>query len=373
MLRLKNINIREIRLPLVEPFTISSGTEDTRRILLLEVEDHDGFIGWGECVAMGLPNYNAESIDTAWLALREWIIPMVLDAPFEGPGALFPFLHDKIRGHEMARASVEMAAWDLWARRQKRSLSQLLGGTQQRIPTGISVGIQATPDLLVEKVGRYLEAGYRKIKIKIKPGSDFPFVAAVREAFGPETPLMVDANNAYTLDDLDLFQRLDPLGLLMIEQPLAWDDLVRHAELQRQIETPICLDESITRLERAEDMVALGSGRIINIKPGRVGGLASSVAIHQYTQARGIPVWCGGMLESGIGRAHNVALASLPNFTLPGDISPSHRYWQQDIVSPEWTMDPEGMIAVPMDRPGIGVDVNVDRIDALTVSSYRAA
>ena len=367
MLRIKKVTLREIRLSLLEPFTISSGTETERRIPLLEVEDEDGFVGWGECVAMAYPNYNAESVDTAWLALTEWILPAVIDRPFDAPASIYSFLASRIRGHEMARASIEMAAWDLWAMRRNEPLSRVLGGVRSEVETGISIGIQPSPEKLVEKVAGYLAEGYRKIKIKIKPDADLAFVRAVREAHGAGIPLMVDANNAYTLDDLPTLKALDAFDLMMIEQPLAWDDLVRHATLQRALETPICLDESITKLERAQDMVSLGSGRIINIKPGRVGGLASSVAIHDYCMQENIPVWCGGMMESGIGRAHNIALASLPNFGLPGDLSPSRRYWQQDIVTPEWTMNERGRVAVPLDRPGIGVAVDRDRVDDLTV------
>jgi O-succinylbenzoate synthase len=223
----------------------------------------------------------------------------------------------------------------------------------------------------VVRAERALRDGYRKLKLKIEPGADVAFVRAVREALGPEAPLMADANNAYTLADTDRLRQLDELGLLMIEQPLAWDDLERHARLQRLLRTPLCLDESITSLERAEDMVTLGSGRIINIKPGRVGGFGPSLAIHDFCAARGIPVWCGGMLESGVGRAYNVALASLPNFTLPGDISPSARYWATDIVTPPWTMDGQGLMGVPLDRPGLGVEVDRERVVRLTVREER--
>jgi O-succinylbenzoate synthase len=232
---------------------------------------------------------------------------------------------------------------------------------------GISLGIQASPEALVAKARAALDRGYRKVKIKIAPGLDLPYLGAARAALGPAAPLMADANNAYTLADADRLAALDDLDLLMIEQPLAWDDLRRHAELQRRLRTPLCLDESITSPERAEDMIALGSGRIVNIKIGRVGGHAQALAIHDLCAAHGVPVWCGGMLESGVGRAHNVAIASLPNFTLPGDVSPSERYWQRDIVRPEWTMDAEGRIRVPLDRPGIGVEVDMDRVEGLTV------
>lgn len=369
MLQLKRVVMREIQLPLVEPFTISSGTEYMRRIMLLEAEDHEGYVGWGECVAGVFPNYNAEAIDTAWLGLIDWILPLVVGEAFTAPGDIYPMLQARIRGNEMARASIEMAAWDVWAHREQVSLSRLLGGTRDKVATGISVGIQDSPAILVEKVGLYIAAGYRKIKVKIKPGYDLPYVRAVHEAYGDRVSMMVDANNAYTLDDMEVLKQLDAFNLLMIEQPLAWDDVVQHAEVQRVLKTPVCLDESITKVERAHDMVQLKSGRIINIKPGRVGGLASAVAIHDYAMAHDIPVWCGGMLESGIGRAHNVALASLPNFTLPGDISPSRRYWAQDIVKPEWTME-DGMLTVPVDKPGIGVEVDRDRIDDLTVREF---
>jgi O-succinylbenzoate synthase len=237
------------------------------------------------------------------------------------------------------------------------------------VATGISLGIQPTPEALVQRAAAACAQGYRKIKVKIAPGSDVAFVRAVREALGADVELMADANSAYSLADTATLQQLDEFELLMIEQPLDREDLVRHATLQKSLRTPICLDESITDVDRAEDMITLGSGRIINIKAGRVGGFSSSLAIHGLCQRHKMPVWCGGMLESGVGRAHNVALASLPNFTLPGDVSPSARYWEQDIVTPEWTMDKEGMVCVPLDQPGIGVMVNMNRVDDLTVRS----
>ena len=245
-------------------------------------------------------------------------------------------------------------------------LARLLGGVRTEIATGISLGIQRDIPTLIAKVNDAIAAGYKKVKIKIAPRSDVEWLAAVRAACGDDAHLMADANNAYTLDDADRLIALDSLALMMIEQPLAYDDLVRHAELQKRMKTPLCLDESITSLERAQDMITLGAGRIINIKPGRVGGFAQSIAIHDLCEAHDVPVWCGGMLESGIGRAYNVALASLSNFTLPGDLSPSARYWTQDIVSPEWTMD-RGMVTVPLEQPGIGVEVDRARIDSLTV------
>jgi o-succinylbenzoate synthase len=370
-LRLERLTLREIQLPLREPFRISSGTQTTRRILLLELEDVDGATAWSECVAPELPNYTAETIDTAWLAIRDWVAPRVLGRSFAEPSEVFPVLQRDFRGHLMAKAAVEMGLWALDAERLGVSLAHRLGGIRSGVEVGISLGIQSSPGALVERAGRAVVAGYRKIKIKIEPGADVAYLRAVREALGPTAPLMADANNAYTLADTDLLRELDEFGLMMIEQPLAWDDLTRHAQLQRRLNTPLCLDESITSLERAEDMVELGSGRIINIKPGRVGGFGQSLAIHDFCAANGVPVWCGGMLESGVGRAYNVALASLPNFVKPGDISPSARYWAEDIVSPEWIMSDEGLMAVPLDRAGIGVTVDRERIARLSVREER--
>ncbi|MEA2694720.1 MAG: o-succinylbenzoate synthase [Acidobacteriota bacterium] len=367
MLQIDRIELSEISLPLIEPFRISSGVATTRRIVLLHLFSADGAEGWSECVAGEEPNYSPETTDTAWLALREWIAPRVLGHRFAGPEEIQPHLDVNFRGHNMAKAAVEMGAWELAARLQGVSLARLLGGTQARIPVGISIGIQESPQALLDKARSCLAQGYRKLKMKIQPGADLDYVRPVREALGPDAPLMADANNAYTLDDLKQLQALDELGFLMIEQPLAWDDLLRHAALQKQLKTPICLDESITSADRAEDAIALGSGRIVNIKAGRVGGFRQAKAVHDVCARHGLPVWCGGMLESGVGRAHNVALASLPNFTFPGDLSPSRRYWARDVVDPEWTMDAEGWVSVPFDRPGMGVTVDLERVAALTV------
>ena len=366
MLNIKQITLREILLPLKEPFQISSGTEHNRHIFLVRLKDVDGFVGWGECVAGKAPNYLPETIDAAWVMVREWVAPRILGSELHGPEEVFKALEQDFRGHRMAKAGIEMAAWELAAQIQGIPLARLLGGTRQKVSVGISLGIQEDPEALVTKVQDCLNQGYKKIKIKITPGKDVAYVKAVREAVGSNAPIMVDANNAYSLEDIETLKQLDDFGLIMIEQPLTWEDVVRHATLQKQMKTPICLDESITSLEKAEDMISLSSGRIINIKPGRVGGFTASKAIHDLCEKHEIPVWCGGMLESGVGRAHNVALASLPNFTIPGDISPSSRYWEQDIVTPEWTME-DGKITVPLDRPGMGVSVNLDRVDDLTV------
>jgi o-succinylbenzoate synthase len=366
MLELTSITLREIRLPLREPFRISSGTMTERRIGLLELTDASGATTWSECVADDTPNYTSETIDTAWLALTKWIAPRVLGRTFEAPGDVFAVLEQDFRGHLMAKAALEMGMWGLEATRVGVPLARLIGGTRTTIPVGISLGIQASPTHLVEKVRGALAEGYRKIKLKIMPGRYVQYVRAVREAF-PDAPLMADANNAYSVDDADALVAMDDLNLMMFEQPLHWEDIVRHATLQKMLKTPICLDESITSLARAQDMVTLGAGRLINIKPGRVGGFAESLAIHDFCEVNGVPVWCGGMLESGIGRAYNVALASLSNFHKPGDLSPSARYWAQDVVTPEWTMSSDGHTTVPLDKPGIGVTVDVGRIDNLTV------
>jgi len=367
MLRIERIVLREIRLPLKEPFRISSGVVSERRIALLELLATDGTVGWSECVAGEQPNYSSETIDTAWLAMREWLAPRVLGRTYDGPQTVFAALDRSVCGHNMAKAAIEMGCWDVAARQANLPLSKLLGGARDRVATGISIGIQENPEALAERARAAYEQGYRKIKVKIQPGADVDYVRAVRRELGPAVHLMADANSAYTLNDAGHLQQLDAFNLIMIEQPLSRDDLLRHAELQRRLTTPLCLDESITSVDRAEDMISLGAGRIINIKPGRVGGFAVSKAIHDLCHRNAIPVWCGGMLESGVGRAHNVALASLPNFTLPGDLSPSARYWTRDIVEPEWTMDADGMVHVPLDRPGIGVAVDMDFVDQITV------
>lgn len=365
MVKVEQIILREIRLPLVEPFRTSSGTVSDRRIFLVEVVDATGAIGWGECVAQETPGYSPETIETCWLMIRENVAPRVLGRAFAEPGEVHAALEEDFRGHNMAKAAVEMAIWDLESTLQGVPLATLIGGTREKIGTGISIGIQPDPGTVARKAVAALEEGYCRVKMKISPGADVDYVRAVREAVGPEGRVMVDANSAYTMDDLDTLRQLDEFGLMMIEQPLAWDDVYRHAALQKELKTPICLDESITDLRKVEDMIALGSGKIVNIKPGRVGGFAAAKAIHDVCEANEIPVWCGGMLESGVGRAHNVALASLPNFRLPGDVSPSARYWEQDIVYPQWEMDGDGYVGVPLERPGMGVEVDRERVEFL--------
>jgi len=361
-MKIDRAELREIPLRLKEYFEISSGGKQDRRILLLRLSG-EGLDGWGECVVGEDPSYSYETTETAWHILTDFILPRVIGREAEGPeDVLTPVAW--IRGHRMAKAAVEMAAWDLAARMDGVSLSKKLGGSRSAVPVGVSVGLQKTDEALHEKVAGYVEEGYARVKIKIKPGRDIDMLAGLRERF-PDVRFMADANSAYTLADAPLLQELDPIGLMMIEQPLSYDDFLEHARLQERLETPVCLDESIESVGDLELALELGSCRIVNIKPGRVGGHASSKRIHDVMEARGLPVWCGGMLESGVGRAHNVALASLKGFTLPGDISASRRYWERDIVEPEFEVA-GGEMRVP-DGVGIGVEPDEERIEALTV------
>jgi O-succinylbenzoate synthase len=367
--RIDRIELRAVRLPLVRFFETSFGRIHERAFLLVTVEG-DGAIGIGECVADANPHYSAETTRTAWHIISEFLAPLVLGRTFAHPRDVFPALA-VVRGHNMAKAAVEMAAWDLFARQRGESLSMLLGGTRREIDSGVSIGIQNSLDELVERVAVELAAGYRRVKIKIKPGWDVSAVEAVRERFG-NVPLMVDANAAYTFGDSEHLAALDRFELMMIEQPLDYDDIRDHARLQRQIRTDICLDESIHSVRTAEDAIELGACRIINIKPGRVGGHAASIQLHDLAAARGVPVWHGGMLESGIGRAHNIHLSTLPNFSLPGDVAASRRYYAPDLIDPEIVVRADGTIAVP-DGPGIGVHVDADRVAAATEERLELA
>lgn len=321
--------------------------------------------GHGECVADTDPFYLPETLGTVRHVLRDFLAPMAFAADLRDPRDLLPALA-RVRGHEMAKAGLEMAVWELFARREGVPLYRLLGGRGGEIASGVSVGLQKDVSALVEAVEREVAAGYRRIKIKIKPAKDRVLVEAVRARF-PSVPLMADANSAYTLADVPLFQALDAHDLMMVEQPLGWDDMVDHVALQRQIRTPVCLDESIRSPADARKALDLGACRIINIKAGRVGGLAASVAIHDLCRARGVPVWCGGMLESGIGRLANVHLQTLPGFTLPGDTSASARYFAEDLIDPPVTVSPHGTIAVP-EGPGIGHEILWPRVEKATVA-----
>ena len=366
-LAIERVEIRTLRLPLNEPFETSFGSIDSRLIFLVNVEGA-GLTGWGEVVAAEEPRYSYETVGTAWHVIRGYLAPAMLSRPvadladLSARFALF-------RGHNMAKAGLELAYVDLLARVRGQSLSQLIGATRARVPVGVSLGIQPTLDRLLDRVERYLAQGYQRIKLKIKPGWDVVVVREVRRRH-PNILLSVDANCAYTIADEKHLRALDDFDLLMIEQPLDHDDLFDHANLQSKIRTPICLDESITGPARAKQALEMGSCRIINIKIGRVGGYSQALAIHDLCYSRGVPVWCGGMLESGIGRAHNIALASLPGFSLPGDISASSRYFARDVIVPEVKVDDEGTVEVPQD-PGIGFEVDLDYITSKTQSLER--
>jgi O-succinylbenzoate synthase len=360
------MELRLLRLPLVRFFETSFGRIHERPFVLVTVEQ-DGALGYGECVADATPFYSSETTTTAWHILRDFVAPLILGRPFTHPREIFAALH-VIRGHNMAKAAVEMAAWDLYARQRGVPLAEALGGSaatiESGIPAGVSIGIQDSLDELLERVHVELAAGYRRVKIKIKPGWDVEAVESIRQRCG-SIPLMVDANAAYTLEDASHLARLDAFDLMMIEQPLDYDDLRDHARLQRRIRTAVCLDESIPSVRAAEDAIDTSACRIINIKPGRVGGHGESIRLHDLAANRGIPVWHGGMLESGIGRAHNIHLSTLPNFTLPGDVAASRRYYAPDVIDPEIDVRPDGTIEVPR-AAGIGVNIVHDRIASAT-------
>jgi O-succinylbenzoate synthase len=367
--KIDRLELRLLKLPLVHFFETSFGRIDDKHFILVRV-DGEGATGYGECVADVDPYYSAETNDTAWHIIADFTAPRVVGVEFAHPREIFPALK-AIRGHNMAKAAVEMAAWDLYAKQRGEPLSRALGGTRDRIASGVSIGIQRSLDELAAKVEHELAAGYRRIKIKIKPGWDIDAVTTVRSRFG-SIPLMVDANAAYTLADADHLARLDAFDLMMIEQPLDYDDLSDHAALQKRLKTPICLDESIKTVRYGEIAIGMGACRIINIKPGRVGGFAESIRLHDLCAAHGIPVWHGGMLESGIGRAANIHLSTLANFTLPGDVAASKRYFDPDLIEPPVEVAADGTIAVPA-APGIGVTVCEDRVARATLKSQVAS
>ena len=364
-MRIDRIELRHIKMDLVSPFVTSMGTEYDEEHIIVRI-DAEGITGWGESVAEGTPFYSYETVPTAWHILKDFLIPSVIGKNLKGVEDAIRAC-ERVRGHMMAKAGLEAALWDAFAKGHGISLSAMLGGVREKVPVGVSIGIQESEARLIKKVEGYLAEGYKRIKIKISPGFDIQFVQALRREF-PDLPLQVDANSSYTLNDTDLFKKMDDYNLILIEQPLGYEDIFDHCKLQRELITPICLDESIHSLDDARAAIELDSCRVINIKPGRVGGFTESKMIHDYCASMSIPVWHGGMLESGIGRAGNVALASLPNFTLPGDISASKRYYKQDIVEPEFTINPDGTMDVPH-KPGIGVEVDMKMLDFVTVRS----
>lgn len=366
-MKIDAIDVFHIEMPYKAPFETSFGREDTKACLLLRVQA-DGAEGWGEAPVMRAPLYNEETIDTAWSVLEHFLIPPLLGRPMPSPHA-FAQQVAPIRRNHMAKAGLEAALWDLEAQKQRKSLAQVLGGARDRIEVGVSIGIEPTVDEVAARVEAYLAQGYRRIKVKIKPGFDLALVRRLRETFG-NILLQVDANSAYSLSQVATFQAMDEYNLLLIEQPLEEDDIVDHAKLQAQLRTAVCLDESIVHERAARAALELKACRVINIKQARVGGLGAARAIHDVCREHGIPVWCGGMLETGIGRAANIALCALPNFTLPADLSASDRYFHEDVIDPPVRLNDDGTITVPT-GPGLGVQIVPERIQRCTVRKAR--
>ncbi|MFN3372120.1 MAG: o-succinylbenzoate synthase [Chloroflexus sp.] len=362
-MRIEAIELRRIKLPYRSPFETSGWREEANHSVIVTLHS-EGAIGWGEAPVGAGPWYNEETQATAWVMMREILVPMLLGRDLSRPEEV-DAIFARVRGNRMARAGLEFAAWDLFGRARSKSLSAMLGGTRQRVEVGVSVGVQPSIEALLEVVEGYVSAGYQRVKLKIKPGWDVEPTRAVRERW-PDLRLQVDANSIYTLDQAPQLAQLDEFELLLIEQPLAHDDIIDHAKLQRQLRTPICLDESIVSPDHARWAIELRACGVINIKPSRVGGFTAARQIHDMAQAAGIPVWCGGMLETGIGRAANVGLASLPNFSLPGDISANDRYFCQDIVTNPFTLNPDSTLTVPT-GPGSGAEVDLERLQAVTV------
>ena len=367
-MKVERVELREICLPLAHSHTTSLSRTETKRIVLVRV-GADGLTGWGEATCWE-PFYSHETPETAWHILRDYLIPVCVGREWASASELAPRFRP-IRGHNMAKAALENALWDLEAQQRGMPLAELVGGTREEVLCGVSVGIQDSIEELLDEIQLRLEAGYQRIKIKIMPGWDVEVLESVREKF-PEIPLLVDANGAYSLADLPRLKLLDRFRLMMLEQPLGWDDLIDHARLQREIATPICLDEPILSADDARKALEIGACKIVNIKLGRVGGFTSARQVHDVCRAKGVPVWCGGMLESGIGRAHNIAMSALPGFSLPGDLAASRRYWKQDIIDPEVTVTARGTTLVPQ-SPGSGYTPNLERIKTATVrvESFR--
>jgi O-succinylbenzoate synthase len=364
-MKIEKVALREVSMHLKQPFETSFGVTHNRRIVLVELLA-DGITGWGEVTACEGPYYNSETTDTAWHVICDFLAPAIIGKCFDSAEALAAFMAP-VRGHEMAKAALECAAWDAEARSRNVSLRALLGGTLDSLPSGVSLGIFKDTGALLDRIALELAAGYRRIKLKIKPGRDVCVVKAVRNAY-PNISLTVDANSAYTLQDAPTLKQLDEFALDYIEQPLGWNEIYQHIELQRQLRTPICLDECIHSLRDAQAAVETRACGVINLKLGRVSGHTEARKIQDYCRQKGIPVWCGGMLEAGIGRAHNIAMSSLPGFVMPGDVSASKRYWDEDIIEPEATITSQGTISVPKGS-GIGFEVKRGLIGKLTVRS----
>ncbi|WP_026695117.1 o-succinylbenzoate synthase [Peribacillus kribbensis] len=363
-MKITQVVLRYMKLKLLTPFVTSFGTEYDKDFILVEIRTDKGITGWGESVAMVDPLYNEETVKTNWHLLEDYLIPIILKSEIQHPDEVSEVLFKHIKGNYMAKAALEGAVWDAYSKMNNLSLAKALGGTKEKIEVGVSIGIRETVEDTVKVIEDRLREGYKRFKLKVKPGWDLELLEGVREVY-PDIPLMADANSAYTLQDIEHLAKFDRFNLMMIEQPLAHHDIMDHAELQRSIKTPICLDESIHTYEDAKNAIKLGSCQIINIKVGRVGGLTQARKIHDLCQANGIPVWCGGMLEAGIGRAHNIAITSLPNFRLPGDTAGSALYWAEDIIRPEVIAE-NGYITVPV-SPGIGYEADLDIIEKYTL------
>lgn len=368
-MKITEITIRRLQMTLKSPFSTSFGTVTEKDFLLLEAINEDGTVGFGESVAFDTPWYTEETTKTTWHMLEDFLIPLILNREIAHPDEVSA-IFEPIRKNNMAKSTIEGAIWDIYAQLTNQSLATALGGQKDKIEVGISIGIQKSVDELVALVDHYVKEGYKRIKVKIKPGKDIEILRMLRGKF-PTVAIMADANSAYRLEDIELLKQFDEFGLTMIEQPLASDDIIDHATLQKQLTTSICLDESICSLEDARKAVELGATKVINIKIGRVGGMTEAKKIHDYCESKGIPVWCGGMLESGVGRAHNIALTTLSNFVLPGDTAGSNHYWEKDIIEPEVVVE-NGYIQVPQ-TAGIGYKVNMETVESYTVDkkSYR--
>jgi O-succinylbenzoate synthase len=369
-MKIESVTLRELHMPLVHFFETSFGRVHSRRILLASV-DADGVLGWGECVAGEDPYYSSEWTETAWLTIKRYLAPLLLQSEMHS-GRDCAARFGRVRGHRMSKAALENAVWDAEARQKQQPLWKLLGGTRREIACGVSIGIQDSPDQLLQKIETELAAGYRRIKIKVKPGWDLNVLEKIRARWA-DIVLSVDANSAYTLDQVEHLRKFDAFKLLMIEQPLWNDEIYLHARLQKSIESAICLDESIRNARDADFALEIGACRILNIKVGRVGGFGEAKKVHDVAMRHNIPAWCGGMLESGVGRSHNIALSTLENFRLPGDVSASKRYWKEDIIEPEVEVRPDGMIAV-RDVPGTGYQIREDLVQKFTVreETFRA-
>ncbi|CAD2072227.1 o-succinylbenzoate synthase [Phocicoccus schoeneichii] len=361
----EKILLHRLKMKMKTPFTTSFGTQIDRYVTIVEIIDENGLSGFGECVAGEDPLYSEEFMDSALVAIKKYFGPLLLQSNLSHPKEVTE-LFKPFKRNMMAKSGLETAVWDLYAKQQGLPLYKVLGGEKTEVEVGISLGLEKSDDIIIEKIREKVEEGYKRIKVKIKPGRDVEMIRAIREVF-PDIPLMADANSAYTLDDIELLKQLDEFNLMMIEQPLGSTDIVDHATLQKAIKTPVCLDESIDSYENAKAAIELGSCEIINVKVGRVGGLAESIKIHDLAKENKIPLWCGGMLEAGVGRLTNIAITTLPNFVLPGDTASSSRYWEEDIITPEVVAE-NGVVQLS-DKPGIGAEVDFEKMKKVLIQT----